>query len=51
MSNQLDNLHQDKIDMMDPIWDTVRNEAQDIVVQGSGFGRLYLYKLYQPTFA
>lgn len=33
MNNQVDKLHQGKIDSMDPIWDTVRNEAQDIVTK------------------
>lgn len=33
MNNQVDKLHQGKVDSMDPIWDTVRNEAQDIVAK------------------
>lgn len=33
MNNQVDKLHQDKIDSMDPIWDTVRKEAQEIVTK------------------
>lgn len=31
MNNQVDKLHRNKVDSMDPIWDTVRNEALDIV--------------------
>lgn len=33
MNNQVDKLHQGKVNSMDPIWDTVRNEAQDIVAK------------------